>query len=94
MPEDTCAPRIASLSEQAKALERRASDSPPSKTTTSSPSAPTPPTSTRYAVTYTPRSTTATPKRAKGVLQAMIDGLRVDARDQIEPTFPRARGSH
>src|SRR6202034_3909513 len=26
MPEDTCAPRIASLSEQAKALERRASE--------------------------------------------------------------------
>ena len=27
------------------------------------------------------------PKRVKGVLQAMIDGIRVDARDQIEPTF-------
>jgi hypothetical protein len=27
------------------------------------------------------------PKRVKGVLQAMIDGLRVDARDQIGPTF-------
>ncbi len=27
------------------------------------------------------------PKRVKGVLQAMIDGIRVDARDQIDPTF-------
>jgi hypothetical protein len=27
------------------------------------------------------------PKRVKGVLPAMIDGIRVDARDQIEPTF-------
>jgi hypothetical protein len=26
------------------------------------------------------------PKRVKGVLQTMIDGIRVDARDQIEPT--------
>lgn len=26
-------------------------------------------------------------KRVKGVLQAMVDGIRVDARDQIEPTF-------
>lgn len=30
------------------------------------------------------------PKYVKAVLQAMIDGARVDARDQIEPTF---RGS-
>ena len=29
----------------------------------------------------------STPARAKAVLQAMIDGIRVDARDQIEPTF-------
>ena len=34
------------------------------------------------------------PKRVKGVLHAMIDGIRVDARDQIEPTLPRASGSH
>jgi hypothetical protein len=27
------------------------------------------------------------PKRVKAVLQAMIDGIRVDARDHIEPTF-------
>jgi hypothetical protein len=33
------------------------------------------------------RSMTAIPKRVKGVLQAMIDGIRVDARDRIEPTF-------
>jgi hypothetical protein len=29
----------------------------------------------------------STPTRAKTVLQAMIDGIRVDARDRIEPTF-------
>jgi hypothetical protein len=28
-----------------------------------------------------------TPARVKAVLQTMIDGIRVDARDQIEPTF-------
>jgi hypothetical protein len=27
------------------------------------------------------------PKRVKGVLQAVIDGIRVNARDQIESTF-------
>ena len=31
------------------------------------------------------------PKRVKDVLQAMIDGIRVDARDQIEPTFTYLR---
>jgi hypothetical protein len=29
----------------------------------------------------------STPRRVKGVLQTMIDGIRVDARDHIEPTF-------
>lgn len=29
----------------------------------------------------------ATPVRAKTVLQAMIENIRIDARDNIEPTF-------
>lgn len=29
----------------------------------------------------------STPVRGKTVLQAMIDGIRIDARDSIEPTF-------
>jgi site-specific DNA recombinase len=60
MPEDTCAPRIASLSEQAKALETRASESPASRTT-SSLSGLLPSNSTRCATSYAPRSTTAPP---------------------------------
>ena len=86
MPEDTCAPRIASLSEQAKALETRASelatlndDEQPERTTP--------------AELDTLRSklraalNDSTPARAKTTLQAMIDGIRVHARDNIEPTF-------
>ena len=47
MPEDTCAPRIASLTKQTKALEARARRTRSWKTT-SSPSAPPPPNSTLY----------------------------------------------
>ena len=86
MPEDTCAPRIASLNEETKALERRANelatledDKPPERTD---------------AVELdTLRSTLrdaledSTHTRAKTVLQSMIDEIRVDARDHIEPTF-------
>jgi hypothetical protein len=38
----------------------------------------------------------STPTRTKAVLQAMIDGIRVDARDHIEPTFriPAVRIDH
>ncbi len=35
----------------------------------------------------TRRSNDSNPKRVKGVLQAMIDGIRMDARDHIEPAF-------
>jgi len=59
----------------------------PSRTTTSNQSAPAPPTSTRYAATYAPALNDCNPKRVKGVLQATIDGIRADARDQIESTF-------
>ena len=62
MPEDTCAPRIATLTEETKALERRASELARSKTTTSNQSAQTPPNSTRSAARYTPRSKTRLPR--------------------------------
>jgi site-specific DNA recombinase len=86
MPEGTCAPRIASLSEQAKALETRASelatlndDEQPERTTP--------------ADLDTLRSklraalNDSAPARAKTALQAMIHGIQVHARDNIEPTF-------
>jgi site-specific DNA recombinase len=87
MPEDTCAPRIASLSEQAKALERRASelatqqddDEQPERASAADLDA------LRGHLRFALND--SDPKRVKGVLQAMIDGIRVDARDQIEPTF-------
>jgi site-specific DNA recombinase len=54
MPEDTCAPRIASLGEQTKALEGRAAELAAARTT-SNPSARTPPNSTPYATRFKPR---------------------------------------
>jgi hypothetical protein len=86
MPEDTCAPRIASLSKQAKALERRASelaaqqdDEQPERVSAAALDA--------LRSDLHAMLNDSDPKRVKGVLQAMIDGIRVDARDQIEPTF-------
>jgi site-specific DNA recombinase len=86
MPEDTCAPRIASLSEQANALERRASelatqhdDEQPERVSTAD-------LDTLRGHLHTVLND-SNPKAVKNVLQAMIDGIRVDARDQIEPTF-------
>jgi site-specific DNA recombinase len=87
MPEDTCAPRIATLSEQAKALERRASELAAQQDDDEHPER------VSAADLDTLRSdlhamlNDSDPKRVKAVLQAMIDGIRVDARDQIEPTF-------
>jgi|ERR1700722_735256 len=86
VPEDTCASHIANLSDQTKALERCANGLATQRTTTSNPSA-SAPTSTRYAATSTTCSTTATPKPSRACSQAMINGIRVNARDQIEPTF-------
>ena len=87
MPEDTCAPRIATLSEQAKTFERRASelaacqddDEHPERTSAAELDA------LRDALKTALED--GTPTRIKPVLQAMIDGIRIDARDQIEPTF-------
>jgi site-specific DNA recombinase len=86
MPEDTCAPRIASLGEQTKALETRATelaaaedDEQPERANTAELDA--------LRDTLQAALRDSTPARTKAVLQAMIDGIRVDARDHIEPTF-------
>jgi hypothetical protein len=77
MPEDTCAPRIASLSEQAKALERRASelatqqdDEQPERVSAADLDA--------LRSDLHAMLNDSHPKRVKDVLQAMIDGIRVD----------------
>ena len=87
MPEDTCGPRIATLNEQAKMLERRASelatladdDEQPERTNAAELDA--------LRSTLRAALEDSTPTRTKTVLQTMIDGIRVDARDRIEPTF-------
>jgi hypothetical protein len=87
MPEDTCAPRLAALSEQAKALEARAAEL---ATITEDTEQPERITRTDLdALRHELRAALehSTPARTKTVLQAMIDGIRVDACDSIEPTF-------
>jgi hypothetical protein len=86
MPEDTCAPRIATLSEQAKALEGRASelaahhdDEQPERATAADLDA--------LRGDLRAALNDSNPTRVKGVLQTMIDTIRVDARNKIEPTF-------
>jgi site-specific DNA recombinase len=86
MPEDTCAPRIASLSQQAKALETHAAelaarqdDEQPERANAADLDA--------LRGNLHAALKQSSPARTKSVLQAMIDGIRVDARDHIEPTF-------
>lgn len=86
MPEDTCAPRIAALSEQAKALEARASelavlsDSEPAQRVTSA---------DLDAIRQRVRSALddGAPMRVKLILQELTEEVRINARDVIEPTF-------
>jgi hypothetical protein len=81
MSEDTCASRIASLNKQAKALEHRASelatqtDEQPDRTNAADLDA------LRSALKD------SAPTRTKAVLHSLIEIIRVDARDHIEPTF-------
>ncbi|HTU77792.1 MAG TPA: hypothetical protein VMF09_03445 [Solirubrobacteraceae bacterium] len=86
MPEDTCAPRIAALNEQAKALEVRASElttlddaEPPRRTTAAD----------LQALRDSLRAALndGTPQRIKTILQDLTEEVRIDARDAIEPTF-------
>jgi hypothetical protein len=86
MPEDTCAPRIAALSEEAKALEARATelaahddDEQPQRTT--------PADLDVLRSTLRVALSESTPTDAKTALHTMIDQIRVDARNHIEPTF-------
>jgi site-specific DNA recombinase len=85
MCEDTCASRIASLNEQAKALEHRASalaaqtDEQPERTNAADLDA------LRSALRAALKDSAAA--RTKAVLHSLIETIRVDARDHIEPTF-------
>lgn len=86
MPEDTCAARLAELSELAKALELRISeiaalaDAEPLQRTSAA------------DLDVLPRRAEAalensSPTRIKTLLQALADEIRVYARDTIEPIF-------
>lgn len=94
MPEDTCAPRIASLSEQAKHLSAAPANLPPSKTTTSTPSASAPPTSTSCAATYTPCSTTATPSASRRYSPSHDRRSPRGCTRSDRTDLPRTGGSH
>jgi site-specific DNA recombinase len=87
MPEDTCAPRLAALSEQAKALEGRAAELAAAADDTEHPERVTPADLDALRRELRAALEHSTPARTKTVLQAMIDTIRVDARDHIEPTF-------
>jgi site-specific DNA recombinase len=87
MPEDTCAPRIAALAEEAKALEGRASELATLQDDTEQPDRTTPADLDTLRSTLRVALKDSAPSRVKSVLQTMIDGIRVDARDHIEPTF-------
>jgi site-specific DNA recombinase len=87
MPEDTCAPRIASLSEQSKALENRISELTTQQDDDEQPERASAADLDALRGNLRAALNDSNPKRVKGVLQAMIDGIRVDARDQIEPIF-------
>ena len=86
MPEDTCAPRIAALSEQAKALQARAAEltahqdaTPPERASTADVD--------KLRQTLHAALKTSTPTHLKPILQALIDNVRVEGRENIEPTF-------
>jgi hypothetical protein len=86
MPEDTCAPRIATLSNEAKALEARASE----LSTQDDQEQPERATSDDLDALRTDLRdalNSSTPTHVKTVLQTLIDGIHVHARDNIEPTF-------
>jgi site-specific DNA recombinase len=86
MPEETCAPRIAALSEQANALQARAAelatrqDEPsPERASTADLD------KLRRALQAALK--TSTPTRIKPILQALIENIRVEDRENIQPTF-------
>jgi hypothetical protein len=86
MPEDTCAPRIAALGEQTKALEGRASE-----LATLADSEPVQRISEADLDAIRQRVRAALddggPMRVKAILQELTDEIRIDSRDAIEPTF-------
>ncbi|HXB64298.1 MAG TPA: recombinase family protein [Solirubrobacteraceae bacterium] len=86
MPENTCAPRIAALGEQTKALEARASE-----LATLADSEPVQRISEADLDAIRQRVRAALddggPMRVKAILQELTDEIRIDGRDAIEPTF-------
>jgi site-specific DNA recombinase len=87
MPEDTCAPRIATLGEQAKALQARAAELTALDDDTEQPERTTTADLEHLRGELRAALCNAPPARAKTVLQAVIDEIRVHARDNIQPTF-------
>ena len=86
MPEDTCAPRLAALNEQAKGLQARASElsvldeaERPERATDDDLQA------LRNALRAALNN--GTPRQIKAILQDLTEEVRIDARDAIEPTF-------
>ncbi len=86
MPEDTCAPRIAALSEEAKALEARAAEL-AAHENDEQPERATPADLDSLRSTLRAALNASTPTDAKTALHTLIDQIRVEGRDHIEPTF-------
>ncbi len=87
MPKETCAPRIASLNEQAKTHELRARELTTHQDDEEQPERANAADLDALRSALRAALKDSTPMRIKAVLQTMIDGIRADARDQIEPTF-------
>jgi site-specific DNA recombinase len=86
MPEDTCAPRIAALSQEAKALEARANELEAQNDEQQSERATSSDLDTMRNYLHDALNG-GVPTRVKTVLQTLIDGIQVHARDNIQPTF-------
>lgn len=86
MPEDTCAPRIAALTEQAKTLEAHAAElaaqaqeQPPERASSTDLDS--------LRRTLRDALNHSSPTQAKSALHALIEEIRIDSRQSIEPTF-------
>ena len=94
MPEDTCAPRIANLSEQAKALERHASELAAQQDDDEHPERVSAADLAALRGDLHAMLNDSDPKRVKGVLRAMIDGIPRGCTRSDRPDLPRTCGSH
>jgi site-specific DNA recombinase len=87
MPEDICAPRLATLGEQAKSLQARAAQLAALNEQPDTPQRTTPADLANLRSQLQAALNHADPIRAKTILQALVESIRVDARDHIEPTY-------